>query len=89
MDVVGLYTNIPHGEGLASLYKFLETGDDKQILSDTLAELAEIVLKNNIYLNLIKKLSNNNVEPLLEPSYAILYMTDLEEKLLEISLKSQ
>ena len=55
MDVVGLYPNIPHGEGLASLYKFLETRENKQILSDTLAELAEIVLKT-IYLNLMKKL---------------------------------
>ena len=41
MDVVGLYPNIPHGEGLASLYKFLETRENKQISSDTLAELAE------------------------------------------------
>ena len=49
MNVVGLYTNIPHGEGLASLYKFLETSENKQISSDTLAELAEIVLKNNIF----------------------------------------
>ena len=50
MDVAGLYLNIPHGEGLASLYKFLETRENKQISSDTLAELAEIVLKI-IYLN--------------------------------------
>ena len=49
LDVVGLYPNIPHGEGLASLYKFLETRENKQISSDTLAELAEIVLKNNIF----------------------------------------
>ena len=48
MDVVGLYPNIPHGEGLASLYKILKTTENKQISSDTLTELAEIVLKNNI-----------------------------------------
>ena len=45
MDVAGLYPNIPHGEGLASLYKFLETRENKQISSDTLAELAEIVFE--------------------------------------------
>ena len=28
MDVVGLYPNIPHGEGLASLRRFLETRDN-------------------------------------------------------------
>ena len=71
----------------------METRENKKILSDAIAELAETVLKNNIYLNLIKKLSNKIVEALLEPSlpppYAILYMTDLEEKLLEIFLKKQ
>ena len=40
MDVVGLYPNIPHEEDFASLCKFLETRDIKQISSDTLAELA-------------------------------------------------
>ena len=48
MDVAGFYPNIPHGEGLASLRKFFETRDNKQIVSDTLTELAEVVLKNNI-----------------------------------------
>ena len=41
MDVVGIYSNKPHGKGLASLYRFLETRDNKHIWSDTLAELAE------------------------------------------------
>ena len=49
MDVVGLYPNIPHGEALASVRKFLETRDNKQISSDTLTERAEVVLKNNIF----------------------------------------
>ena len=43
MDAVGLYPNIPHEEGLASLYTFLENSENKQISSDTLAEIAEIV----------------------------------------------
>ena len=67
MDVVGFYPNIPHGEGLASLYKLLETWESKEISSGTLAEIAEIVLKI-IYLNLTKKLSNKNVEPRLDRS---------------------
>ena len=64
IDAVGLYPNIPHGEGLASLSlslslssiylsiylsKFLETRENKQISNYVLAELAEIVLKNNIF----------------------------------------
>ena len=37
MDVFGLYPNIPHEEVFASLCKFLETRDNKKILSGTLA----------------------------------------------------
>ena len=59
LAVVGLYPNIPHGEGLASLRRFLETRDNKQISSDTLTELAELVLMKK---NLMKRLSNRNVE---------------------------
>ena len=50
MDVNGLYPNIPHGEGLASLRRFLEARDSKQVSRIT-------------YLNLMKRLSNRNVEP--------------------------
>ena len=39
MDIIGLYPNITHGEGLASLRKILETRDNKQIPSDALMEL--------------------------------------------------
>ena len=49
VDVVGLNPHIPNGEGLASLLRFLETKDNKQISSDTLAELAGVVLKNKIF----------------------------------------
>ena len=49
MDVVGLHPYIPHGEGLASLRKLLETSDYKHIPGDTLTELAEVVLKDNIF----------------------------------------
>ena len=86
MGVVGLQPNIRHGGGLASFYKFLETRDNKQISSDTLAELAEIVFKTNIF-EFDEKTFKKNVELLLEknfaPPYAILFVIDLEEKLLE------
>ena len=91
MDVVGLYPNIPHGEGLASLYKFLETRENKQISSDTLAELAEIVLKNNIFEfdeNTFKQKRGTAIGTKFVPPYAILFMADLEEKLLGIFEKN-
>ena len=49
IDVVGLYPNIPHDEGLIALRKSLESREDKTISTDSLMDLAECVLKNNIF----------------------------------------
>ena len=49
IDVVGLYPNIPYAEGLASLRKFLDARTEKKVTTETLLELAEIVLKSNIF----------------------------------------
>ena len=86
MDVVGLYANIPHGEGLDSLCRYLETRDNKQISSDTLTELAEVVLKNNIFEfdeKTFKQKRGTAIGTKFAPPYAILFMANLEEKMLE------
>ena len=49
IDVVGLYSNVPHDEGLIALRKSLESREDKTITTDSLMDLAECVLKNNIF----------------------------------------
>ena len=49
IDVAGLYPNIPHEESLASLRKFLDARTEKKVKTETLLELVEIVLKNNIF----------------------------------------
>ena len=67
IDVVGLYFNILHSEGLTSLQKFSELGDKRQISSDTLIELDEIVLKTTFF-NSMKKTLSRYVEPQLEQS---------------------
>ena len=86
MDVVGLYPNIPHGEGLASLRRFLETRDNKQISSDTLTELTEVVLKNNIFEfaeKTFKQKRGRAIGTKFAPPYAILFIVDFEEKIFE------
>ena len=40
IDVVGLYHNIPHKEGLASIRKHLDNRENKELTTDTLVELA-------------------------------------------------
>ena len=49
VDVVGLYPNIPHEEGLIAIRKALDTRKGKTISTDSLIKLAEYVLKNNIF----------------------------------------
>ena len=49
IDVVGLYPNIPHDEGLIALRKSLKSREDKTIYTDSLMDLVECVLKNNIF----------------------------------------
>ena len=49
VDVVGLYPNISLEEGLSALRKRLDNRMEKYISSDTLCNLAEVVLKNNIF----------------------------------------
>ena len=86
MDLFGLYPNIPHGEGLDSLRRFLETRDNKQITSNTLTELAEVVLKNNTFEfdeKTFKKKRGTAIGTKFAPPYAILFMADFEENMLE------
>ena len=49
IDVVGFHPSIPHDESLAFLKDVLDSRVDKQVTTDTLIELAELVLKNNIF----------------------------------------
>ena len=49
VDVVGQYPSITHKEGLSALRKRLDNRMEKHISSDTLWDLAEVVLKNNIF----------------------------------------
>ena len=48
-DVVGLYLNSPHEEGLIALRKRLDLRQEKDFTASALVELAEVVLKSNIF----------------------------------------
>ena len=83
MDVVGLYPNIPHGEDLASLRRFLEIKDKKQISSNVLMELAEVALKNSIFEFdeiTFKQKRGTALGTKFPPPHAILFMADFQEK---------
>ena len=48
-DVIGLYTNIKHNEGLSALKETLDKRTNKKVSTDYLILLMEIILKNNIF----------------------------------------
>ena len=92
MDVVGLYPNIPHGEGLASLRRFLEARDSKQVSSNTLTELAELVLKNNIFEfdeKTFKQKRGTAIGTKFAPPYAILSWQILRKKYCQVLKRNQ
>ena len=87
MDVVGLYPNIPPDEGLSALRKRLNESDKKDVSTDTLVEFAELVLKNNIFnfnKRTLKQKRGTAIGTKFAPPYSILFMAELEEKILEI-----
>ena len=87
MDVVGLYPNIPHDEGLSALRKRLNERDKKDVSTDTLVELAELVLKNNISNfneRALKQKRGTAIGTKFAPPYGILFKAELEEEILEI-----
>ena len=47
IDVIGLYPNIPHDEGLEAMRKILDTRINPEIPTDHIVDLVELVLKNN------------------------------------------
>ena len=83
---MGLYPNIPHEEGLVAMQKALDAREDKTVSTDSLTELAECVLKNNIFehnTSFYKQLRGTAIGTKMAPPYAITFMGDLEEKLLK------
>ena len=83
IDFVGLYPNIPHNEGLIAMRKALDLRKDKRISTESLIELAECVLKNNIFehnLSFYKQLRGTAIGTKMAPSYAIIFISDLEER---------
>ena len=57
IDVVGLYPNIPHDEGLKAVRNALNSREDKTISTESLLELAECVLKTTYSNTILNSLS--------------------------------
>ena len=93
IDVVGLYPSIPNEEGLRFLRNVLDKRSNKNVSTDTLIELAELVLQNNFEYNFefneryLKQIRETAIGTKFAPPYAIIYMAALEEDFLETLIK--
>ena len=86
MDVVSLYTNIPHAEGLIALRHFLEKRIVKTPSTPTLLRLAELVLDMNAFEfngQFYKQTSGVAMGTKMGPSFACLFMGYLEQQIIE------
>ena len=85
VDGVGLYPNMPHEEGLSALRKQLDNRMEKYISSDTLCDLAEVVLKNNIFKfgkKTLKQKRGTAIGTKFAPPSGILFKAELEDEIL-------
>ena len=88
---MSLYPNISHEDGLVAMRKALDALEDQTVSTHSLTELAECILKNNIFehnTSSYKQLRGTAIGTKMAPSYAIIFMGDfLKEKLKDCDLK--
>ena len=84
-DVVGLYPNIPHGEGLEAIRKALNTRQNSSISTESLVGLGKLVLENNVFEfngKVYRQKLGTAIGTKFAPAYANLFMSSLEEEMM-------
>ena len=87
VDVVGLYSSIPHNAGLKALYKKLEERLYRKVLSTDLVDMAEFVLKNNFFefdSKVKQQISVIGIGTKFAPPYPCIFMDKVEIDFLEM-----
>ena len=83
IDVVGLYPNIPHEEGLEAMRNRLNMRENQSVPTEALVDLASLVLKNNFFEHngkIFHQKQGTAMGTKFAPPYAISFMADFEEK---------
>ena len=81
LDVVSLYTSIPHNDGLTAIQFFLDRHPHHSVATSTLVRLAELVLTLNSFEfdgTFFNQISGVAMGTKMGPSYACLFMGHLE-----------
>ena len=85
VDFVGLYSNIPDGQGLSALRKRLELRREKNVSTSSSIKLTKVVLKDNVFpfgKNSFKQLRGTAIGNKFALPYSILFLAELEEEIL-------
>ena len=85
-DVVGLYPNIPHEQGIEALRESLEKRDKKTIPTEKLIEMTEFVLKNNLFEfngETYQQISGTAIGTKFAPPYACIFMDKVEREIID------
>ena len=91
IDVKSLYLNIPHEDGITAvlnsyrLYRTKEQADQMTIPQGTMSDLLRIVLQQNYFQfadKMYHQIQGTAMGTKMAPSYANIFMAELEEKLL-------
>ncbi|XP_076455795.1 uncharacterized protein LOC143290328 [Babylonia areolata] len=85
MDIVSLYTSIPHGDGLQALKHYLEKSDIKDLHIPTILRLAELVLSLNSFTFEDRHFQQTRGVAMgtkMGPSFACLFVDYVEEQAL-------
>ena len=88
LDVTSLYTNIPHNEGIASCTEALSNRDIQEPPTEHLGTLISFILRKNSFVFGKKhylQINGTAMGTRMAPSYANLFMAQLEESFLERS----
>ena len=81
-DVVGLYPSIPHADGIEAMKYYLEKFKTSKVSTGSLCELANLILKNNIFEfndKFYQQCHGTAIGTKFAPPYANLFLAYLEE----------
>ena len=90
IDVVGLYSHIPHAEGLEALGKCFDERDEIDVPTSELVDMARIILDNN-YFEFDDKIYHQKLGTAMgtkfAPAYANIFMAEFERKFLDTMIE--
>ena len=90
LDVTSLYTNMPHDDGIVTCRTIWEQRTAHEPPTECLVEMLTLVLKNSNFTfdgNHYLQINGTAMRTKMAPSYANIFMGDLEERLFLSSRK--